>query len=366
MRFRNLLAILLPRLVLGAAGCLPLSAHAAEQVNFFVASAGNDANGGRAKGDALRTLEAVQQKVASIPKAADPLQVTIFVEAGRYFDQTLEWTTARPNLSVTLRPYEGTAEGQVIFDGTKSKKRQFFAYDPSKASPVEQSGTVRFSFEGVVVENFCEGLSFGDVGGRSPTSGHRVDRVTLRSIGSKYDRRMRPNEGGTRLPLGDCVAGIRLSATSGTTITRSLFENIENLPSNQTFYRKYGPGLLHAIYISSSARGNSIVENRFVGFTGSPVRIRDRSDDTIIKGNVFERPLWPDDKVKERPLYAVSEWYCNTAVPACIEKARQGERECPSTGTNMAGNQLGSGIKSFADESQSKESTCTVDPKKLR
>lgn len=362
---RSLLALLRVA-TLAAASCLLANAHAANQLNFFVANNGDDANGGRAAKDALRTLEAVEQRVASLPPSEDPLQVTIFVAAGRYADQTLEWTTARPNLSVSLRPYEGVADGQVIFDGSKARKRQFFAYDPSKASPAEQSGSVRFSFEGIVIENFCEGLSFGDVNGRSQTSGHRVERLTLRSIGSKYDRRMRTNDRGVSLPLGDCVAGIRLSATSSTSVTRTRFENIENLPSNQTFYRKYGPGLLHAIYISTSARGNKIANNTFVGFTGSPIRIRDRSNDTVVEGNTFERPLWPDDKVKERPLYAVSEWYCNTAVAACIEKARQGDRECPSTGTKMAGNQLGSGVKSYADESQSKDSTCTFDASKVK
>ena len=357
---------LLRALVFAAAGALLATAHAATQLNFFVANSGDDANGGRTAKEALRTLEAVEQRIASLPPSEDPLQVTIFVAAGRYADQALEWTTARPNLSVSLRPYEGVAQGQVIFDGTKARKRQFFTYDPSKASPAEHSGSVRFSFEGIVIENYCEGISFGDVNGGSPTSGHRVDRMTLRSIGSKYDRRMRANDQGVSLPLGDCVAGIRLSATSGTSITQTRFENIENLPSNQTYYRKYGPGLLHAIYIATSARNNTIANNVFTGFTGSPIRIRDRSNDTVIESNTFERPLWPDDKVKARPLYAVSEWYCNTAVPACIEKARRGERECLSTGTKISGNRLGNGVKSYADESQSKESTCTVDPKTLK
>jgi hypothetical protein len=366
MLSQNFPLALLWALALASAGGLVGTVHAATQLNFFVASNGNDANGGRAAKDALRTLEAVEQRIASLPSSEDPLQVTIFVAAGRYADQTLEWTTARPNLAVSLRPYEGVADGQVIFDGAKVRKRQFFTYDPSKASPAEHSGSVRFSFEGIVIENFCEGLSFGDVRGRSTTSGHRVDRLTLRSIGSKYDRRMRANDRGVSLPLGDCVAGIRLSATSSTSVTRTRFENIENLPSNQTFYRKYGPGLLHAIYISTSARGNTIAKNTFVGFTGSPIRIRDRSNDTVVEGNTFERPLWPDGKVEERPLYAVSEWYCNTAVMACIEKARQGERECPSTGMKMADNRLGSGVKSYADESQTKESTCNFDPNKPR
>ena len=350
--------------MLAAAASLLPTAHAATQLSFFVANNGNDANGGRTAKDALRTLEAVEQRVASLPSSEDPLQVTIFVAAGRYTTQTLEWTTARPNLSVSLRPYEGVADGQVIFDGSKTKKQQFFVYNPSKASPSEHSNSVRFSFEGIVIENFCEGISFGDVKGLSQTSGHRVDRLTLRSIGSKYDGRMRVNDRGVSLPLGDCFAGIRLAATSNSSVTRTRFENIENLPANQAYYGKHSPNLLHAIYIAISSQGNTITDNTFVGFTGSPIRIRDNSNNTVIERNTFERPLWPSGKIQEYPIYAISEWYCNTAVKACIEKAKQGQLECPSKGTKVAGNTLGSGIMPYADQSQSKESTCAFNPKK--
>lgn len=356
---------LLNAFILSLAGVVVAVSHAATKLDFFVANDGDDANGGRAAKDALRTLEAVEERVATRPSTDDPLEVTIFVAAGRYTNQTLEWTTARPNLSVSLRPYEGVADGQVVFDGGKVNRQRFFVYNPSKASPAEDSGSVRFSFEGIVIENFCEGISFGDVEGRSTTFGHRVDRLTLRAIGSKYDRRRRVNERGDSLSPGDCYAGIRLAATSRSSITRTRFENIENLPANQTFYRQ-GPGLLHAIYIATLGQGNMIMNNTFVGFTGSPIRVRDRSNDTVIEGNTFERPLWPEGKVHENPLYAVSEWYCNTAVAVCIEKALKGRRECPSTGTRMAGNRLGIGVRLHADQSQSEESTCTFEPNKTR
>lgn len=358
-------AAVLKALLVAVACNLLMASLAATRLDYYVGNNGNDANGGHAAKDALRTLEAVEERVATLPSSEDPLEVTIFVAAGRYTNQTLEWTTARPNLSVSLRPYEGVPDGQVVFDGSKMRKQRFFVYNPSTASPAEHSGSVRFSFEGIVIENFCEGISFGDVEGRSMTSGHRVDRLTLRAIGSKYDRRRRINNRGVSLSPGDCYAAIRLAATSNSSITHTRFENIENLPADQTFYRQ-GPVLLHAIYVAALSQGNTIANNTFAGFTGSPIRVRDRSNDTVVERNTFERPLWPDGKVHESPVYAVSQWYCNIAVAACIEKALEGRRECPSTGTRMADNRLGRGVSLYADQSQSEESTCAFDPNKLR
>jgi hypothetical protein len=345
----------------GSVLCSQVAMAQSPTLSFYIAPNGNDANSGDSADSPIHTLDRAQALVEALPPSGSAVMVDLLFMPGTYDYVAAEWKSSRLDMTVRLKPAQGKKGGTVIFDGSKAIGRAFFKFDPSLASDPNTAATMHFLFDGLVVKNYCEAISIGDVKGRFKTAGHSVENSKFFGIGSKYDTRQRKATSGKILPSGDCVAAIRLSASGESKVVGNIFENIENLPSGQTYYRKYGPSLLHAIYIATGASDNVIENNRFVSFTGSPIRIRDRSNGTSVIGNDFSKPLYPLGFTEERRLYAISEWYCNDAVAICLEMAKQGVRECPSEGTKISGNRIeSSDLNLFANQSQSRRSTCDI------
>lgn len=312
----------------------------------YIATNGDDRADGSTAQRAVQTLARAQEIIAAAPAGA----YTIRYLPGTYYNQSGDWTLAKPDVKVTIEAAEGKL-GSVVLDGSRNdENRSYFlrlAYVGTDATTVNTGLTVR----NLVVRNYCEGISLGDF--RMPTrnSGTTIRDNWFDRIGTAYQNTTQA------MPEGQCVAGIRLDRSSNNVINHNRFTNIINLPQRQTRAAKYGPALLHAIYIANDSVDNTITDNEFSDFTGSPVRVRNRSNNVVVTGNAFSRPIYAS-RTPKKPLYAVSQWYCNDAVDVCMTRAAKGRRECPSENLQIKDNRLAGKLELYADESQSKISTC--------
>lgn len=343
--------------VLGLSGCaLQAATEKGVAVDaVYVAPDGDDSRRGTAPADALRTLSRVQEmlKANELRIAGD--QLTIRMMPGTYQKAGVTWDFVSPGHRIVIEPApEGKGEFPVTIDGKGDPLAQFFLLrfaEPS-STPINTGIVIRR----LRIANYCEGISLGNWQSKAPVTGNVIEGNLFERIGSKYEA----DQGGKGMPRGNCVAGIRLQQASGNVIRKNVFSDIENLPVSQTVSGKYGPTLLHAIYVSNASTSNRIEDNTFRRFSGSPIRIGAASNDNIVKGNTFESPVYVGRTADKYTISAVSQWYCNDAVPACKEKSDDVTRGCPSTGIEIANNRVGPGINLYADDSQSKAATCPM------
>jgi hypothetical protein len=321
---------------------------------IYISPTGDDAAAGTSPAKAVRTIARAQEVLKALDVRSGS-QVSIRYLPGRHFNQSVDWDYAREGVTVAIEP-DDTVPSSATIDGSLNPGRNSYFLRLGYAG----EGTVRtgLTVRGLTVENYCEGISLGDWKTQGVTSGTTIDGNWFNRIGSAYQA-----AGPGAKPDGNCVAGIRLQRAVGNTISNNRFTHIVNIDSRATLAAKYGPGLLHAIYISSQSSDNLVKGNSFSQFTGSPVRIRDRSNNIIVSQNSFSDPIYASVRSK-RVLYAISQWYCNEGSPACLTKAERGHLECPSENIQMTDNKLAGRLELYADESQSKRSTCNLTPER--
>jgi hypothetical protein len=247
---------------------------------------------------------------------------------------------------------------KVIFDGVGSTGK-FFTLRPLKTTAASEAIKTSITIKGFQINNYCEGISFGDYKSNVIVSNNKIEKVTFQNIGSKYDP-VKTIVNGRNITNGNCVAAVRIQRSTNNEIIDCKFINIENLPQKQTVVGKYGPLLLHAIYLSDGASKNTIIGNEFSKFTGSPVRIRNESDENEISKNKFMNPIYINTK-REYKIKAVSQWYCNENAPGCVNK----EDECPSANTLLKNNYIDPNLDGYSDESQSKNAKCPEEKLKI-
>ena len=337
----------------------PSTGAARSSDTVYVAPNGDDSRSGKLPAEALRSLKRVQQLLKSQSLRIEGKQLTVKMLPGTYRNMGVDWDYVAPGKQIVFEPAEATPPGKysVIVSGNGDELGQFFRLritEPS-TTPVNTGIVIR----NLHVTDFCEGVSLGDWKSKGPAAGNVIEGNLFSRIGSKYETPT-PQPTGKPLPDGKCVAGIRVQDSTQNTIRGNTFAQIENLPSGQTGAKKYGPALLHAIYVSNKSTANRIENNTFREFTGSPVRIRASSNDNVVAGNTFESPIYVAQTEGKYTISAVSQWYCNDAVKVCKDKAEDGQAECPSTGLEIVGNKVGSGMILYADDSQSKKATCAA------
>lgn len=334
-----------------------LAARSADTV--YVAPNGDDNRSGKSPAEALHSLQKVQQLLKSQSLKIEGKQLTLKMLPGTYRNIGVTWDFVAPGKQIVIEPAEAAPAGKysVIVSGANDELGQFFLLRVTEPSttPVNTGVVIR----GLHITDFCEGVSLGDWKSKARVTGNVIEGNLFSRIGSKYETPT-PQPAGKPLPDGKCVAAIRVKDATQNVIRGNTFEQIENLPSGLTAAKKYGPALLHAIYVSNSSTANRIEKNTFRQFTGSPVRIRASSNDNVVEGNTFESPIYLPQTEGKYTISAVSQWYCNDAVKVCKDRAEDGQAECPSTGLEIVGNKVGSGMILYADDSQSKKATCAA------
>lgn len=361
------LSTLAATLLLGAAAqAVPPKApdlKATSDVTFYVAANGDDRRSGASPAEAVRTLGRVQALLKSRILKDTERQIAVKFVAGRYSGMNVTWDFLAPGRVILFEPQNyQRGKSSVFIDGQGSNVQQFFLLRVMTPTAGDATLETDLVFRGLDITNYCEGISFGDWKSKANVSGNVIEDNRFLRIGSKYQTpSVQPD--GRRMPTGSCVAAVRLQQASGNIVRGNIFQDIVNLPAKSTAAAKYGPLLLHSIYISKNSSDNLIEGNRFERFSGSPVRIRAQSDNNRIVDNSFDAPTYPGKVPPGYRIKAVSQWYCNDAVKICKERAEDGNSECPSTGIEIVGNRTSRDLELYADESQSKTPTCAARPR---
>lgn len=328
-------------------------------LSLYIAVDGDDGNTGRSPATAVRTLDRIQALLRAIPEQDRHGVVAVRFRSGTYHGLGVDWTYWRPGTDIVFEPEHPDAEGYpVVLDGSGGTRPSFFTLSLVRGDTGRETVPTRLHFRRLRVTNYCEGISFGDWRANVTVSDNSISESRFDHIGSKFDP-VKVTVKGQSLPQGKCVAAVRLQHAHQTVISKNIFRDIENLPAARTAAKRYGPGHLHAIYISSESMHTLVKANRFERYNGPPVRIRDRSDGTRVVGNHFLEPSQQAGKAGA-PMAAVSQWYCNTEVGTCVDRADAGQTECPSSGIEIHDNVYSRELILYADQSQSTQATCAV------
>lgn len=329
-----------------------------KNIEIYISPEGVDSADGSRADLAVKSLDRVRSIFESSDNIGSSDIVDVIFMPGKYRGLSVVWDVFKAGVSINFRPYKNG--DKVIIDGGGSSGK-FFVFRLNKEIVNAGLLETNISFKRIHLMNYCEGISFGDWKSDVAVTNNKIEGVIFQNIGSKYDP-VRVVVGGVVIPNGSCVAAVRLQNSRKNILLKNKFINIENLPQRQTKAGKYGPLLMHSIYLSDDASDNIIRENQFRNFTGSPIRIRNRSDRTRVVDNKFEQPIYAYISNSGYVMKAVSQWYCNQEVKECIDR----DSECPSLGTILSGNSIEKKLELYSDESQSKNSTCPVGELKLR
>lgn len=352
LRFGLLMAAL-------AIGTSTLMAQSVSSLQYYVAPGGDDKADGLSRKSAVGSLVRVQELLKALPSDKVPKLVQINLLPGTYRSASVIWDYYVPGGDIVIesvdRPGPGTHP--AVFDAAGTNATSFFVLRVLEKSdrPIRTGITIR----GLQIANYCEGISLGDWKSVATVTGNTLEGNVFTEIGSRFQTPSMQRDG-KKKPAGDCVAAVRIQNSQDNLIRANTFRNIQNLPARETGLAKYGPYLLHAIYLSSGASNNRIEKNSFDGFSGSPIRIRAQSDNNKVIDNRFSNPVYLDSRPSGYSINAVSQWYCNDKVEACKEKAKKGDVECPSIGTEIVGNNVDGDLQLYNDESQSKNAMCSL------
>ncbi len=146
------------------------------------------------------------------------------------------------------------------------------------------------------------------------------DNIKMGNYGSHIENNIFRRIGSTpQTSTGALSTGVLILANSSKNIViNNQFLDIENAT---------GCGALHALYIAHFSSKNKISNNLFKNTCGSPVKLRDRSNENLVSDNRFEEIIG---------VPSIQEWFCDKDFKKnyCTKKLG----ECPSTGNIIRNN----------------------------
>lgn len=295
---------LLPLLHFARVACLLVSAGVipayATDATIHMAPDGSDSADGSSPHRAVATLNRAWELAMAGPEDSSAI---VLVLPGIYRGQSL-LLEGTPRLAVTVR---GVMRGgqRPIFAGAPHSKDIWLRL---RASDGRSSGLI---IERLEIHEYHTAISLeGNRDERTQFNQGAVIRYNVfNRIGSISTGNVKP------FP----TAAVRFVNSIGNIVEENRFTRIRNAT---------GCTALHALYLSHFASYNRIVDNTFDDYCGAAVKLRDRSNDNVIKGNTFTRP----DGVP-----AIDEWFCDMkGRKGCTKKLG----ECPSTGNVEEHNKL--------------------------
>ncbi|MGA0610317.1 hypothetical protein [Caldimonas sp. KR1-144] len=275
-----------------AAVALTLMAAVAHANPFHLAPDGNDARDGTSRATAVATLNRAWELAAAQPAGT---AATVLVHPGVYTGQWIR-IQGSPPTAVTLRGVAGDGK-RPVFEGGPNARETWLRLWASDGRPTG------LTIEGLVIRGYYTAISL-DGKRDDPSTGNEgtVIRDNLfERIGTIA----------TNDPKALSTAAIRFVNSSRNTVERNRFVGIRNVS---------GCGALHALYLAHFSSRNRIVDNTVDDFCGSAVKLRDRSNDNMITGNVYRHA---------QAAPAIEEWFCDMrGRKGCTKQLG----ECPSTG----------------------------------
>ncbi len=248
--------------------------------------------------------------------------VTIYVLEGEYFEKGLLWKASSSNYKIKITNYK---KEKAIFNGSKKDGTfygYFFRLQPS-CSRENKSGITNLTINGLIIKNYYNGIVFGKASNtcaNSNDSGHNIiSSNTFQNIGNKivgttkeFNNLYSNNQ--STWPIG--YAAISLNRSSNNIISDNYFLNIEN---------SYKQGLVHSIYLNDNSKNNKILNNQISYCSGTPINIRNGSNNNFIEGNRF--------KYSANIGSMIYIWHCDSSNNDC-----NGRSESPSIGTAIKNN----------------------------
>ncbi|WP_447577887.1 hypothetical protein [Achromobacter kerstersii] len=223
-------------------------------------------------------------------------KVVIRVGSGIYGGQHVKLDSDHTRIDISI---EGAvSNGIPVFDG-ENKPITWFTLNGQR-----QNGG-RLHIEGLEIRNYLTAIAF--VGSREEPN---------RSLGGNIIRHMIFSRIGQSDPKSFLVstAAIVFVNARNNIVEKNKFFEIRNVKTC---------GKLHSVYLAHHSSNNKIIENEFNGFCGSPIRLRDGSNNNFAIGNLFLN-------VGSETLF--DEWYCNRSITVgCTKKTP----ECPSWGNQF-------------------------------
>jgi hypothetical protein len=342
-RIRRVVLLSVAAAALVAGGLAATPALAATTFNVFMApsaSGGSDANSGLSASAPVLTMGRVQ---AVLRAAAPATDVVVDILQGNYTVGETDWTfyISGHTISFMAHGYVAgggrPAAGDPIFTNTTSGGVHpaawwFKALTPGASDPFHNGGTTGLCFYYLRVRDYTGGISFdGQTGhtyldSQNPpmyikpsagVNGNTVFGMSFEQIGNAYT-------------AGDWGYGaILFTDSSSNTIDNNTFDHVVNTTS---------PGAIHDLYITHFSSSNTVTRNKFVTVSSYSVKVRDRSNFTVVENNTFN---------DTGGTSAYRDEFCDLA---CVQANPGTPRQCASYDNRFENNSIGTVYGSSASQ----------------
>lgn len=291
-----------PYRVLGLLALAALVSGLARSAEIHLVPDGDDGADGASKARAVKTLQRALDLATTQTK--DKVDVRVVVWEGTYSGQTAVLTDAKGAGTIVIAPSAGSRAGATRFVGA----------GPSQTWLVFKSrmgGVTGLTVRDLVIESYGVAISL-EADRNDPSkanSGTVIEGNLFRRIGA---------------PSGDDsgaapTAAIRLVNSQGNRIARNTFDSIRS---------EHSCRVLHTIYLAHHSSRNTIEKNTFTDMCGSVIKLRDGSNQNVIRDNTFS---------KIDADFVVDEWFCDKGKQKDCTKPTG---ECPSVGNRFVSNKL--------------------------
>jgi len=304
------------------------------------ASGGSDAHTGLSTSSPVLTMSRVQ---AVIRAAAPATDVVVDILQGSYTVGETDWTYYIPGHTISFMAHGYVsgggrpAAGDPIFTNTTSGGVHpaawwFKALTPGASDPFHNGGTTGLRFYYLRVRDYTGGISFdGQTGhtyldSQSPpmyikpsagVNGNTVFGMSFEQIGNAY----------TDGTWG--YATILFTDSSSNTIDNNTFDHVVNTTN---------PGAIHDLYITHFSSSNTVTRNKFVTVSSHSVKVRDRSNFTVVESNTFN---------DTGGNAAYRDEFCDLA---CVQANPGTPRQCASYDNRFENNSIGTAYGSSASQ----------------
>lgn len=294
MCFRMLVLLLL-NLVFAASS-------SASVATLYLAPHGNDNNGGQSPSSAFLNLQHALNRAYEIGGAESGKTIRIYIAPGKYEGQIIKMRTPPRNTKFEIVAAPDSTD-KPIFDGVGKGGTWFILQAKT------QRGST-FLFDGLEIRNYLTAISFNGFREQPETylGNNTIQNMIFENIGQISAPKHETSS-----------AAIRFVNSRNNVIKRNKFIVVRNNKCNG----------MHALYIAHHSSNNQIIENEFNHACGSPIRLRDSSNDNLAIGNIFK-------DIQSKAVF--DEWYCNRSISkrTCTKKTP----ECPSWNNRFEKNEV--------------------------
>jgi Right handed beta helix region len=267
---------------------------AASDVTFFISPNGSDSAEGQTQQKPLISLQlAMDRAIKSADSSTE--RIVVNVAEGTYTAQRVSTEGHPKGIKVIIKPTHPD-ERMPVFDGGGEGGAWF-----SLRSEVGKA--TRISIMGLRITRYATAISLN--GSRDSTgafnSGNVIEGNVFETIGQIAN------------PKGPkSTAAIRLINSRENEIRKNRFSNIKNIE---------GCSALHSIYMAHYSSKNIIEGNTFENVCGQTIKVRDQSNNNIVRNNIFK---------EQATTTTFQEAFCNKDERG-DECTKEGG-ECPSVG----------------------------------